>query len=135
MNRNNRLNILLVEILIATLFFALTSTVILRVYSVTRKQSVNAGIENTLQNEIQNYLALCCNGEDPNDVLVNSGFIRDDEGYLLENEEYLIRIQLSEEKTEAGILREACAIGFIDNEQVISVPGARYIPEVKNHEA
>ena len=45
MRNNNRSNILLVEILIAVLFFMLSATVLMRVFVTARNMTVRSGVE------------------------------------------------------------------------------------------
>ena len=54
MGGRNRSNVLLVEILIAVLFFMLSATVLVRVFVTARNMTVRAGVETRALAEAQN---------------------------------------------------------------------------------
>ena len=54
MGNNNRSNVLLVEILIAVLFFMLSATVVVQVFVTARNLTVKAGVETRALAEAQN---------------------------------------------------------------------------------
>ena len=130
MRKNNRLNILLVEIVIATLFFALASTVILKVYASTRRQSVMASIDNIVQAEVQNLSEECYAAEDVAAVLTAHGFNESESKYVYDGEDYSITAEIENEETETGILRTVVFNVEAMGEERLSVPTVRYIPEV-----
>lgn len=130
MKKSNRLNILLVEILIATLFFALASTTILKTYEATRGQSYAAGIGNAAETALQNLAEICYASEAPEAALKEAGFVQDGDRYVWSGEDYSMTAEISEEKTEAGCLRTVTLSASIGERTILTLPSVRYLPEV-----
>ena len=130
MKKSNRIRILLIEILIATLVFALAATVSLRVFAAARMQSSSAEIGNTIQTEVQNLSEECYVREDAEGFLTEKGFSPDGDSYVYTCEDYVISCVIENEKTDAGTLRSVVFTASIDEEPVLTVPCVRYFPEV-----
>ncbi len=130
MNKHNRLNILLIEILIATLFFALASTVILKVYSAARQQSELGELRNIAQTDVQNISEMCYAAENVEQMLLDNGFVEIDGIRTLERDGYAITAEIGKEDYDAGELRIVTLKVIIAGETAITLPSARYIPEV-----
>ena len=65
MGNKNRSNVLLVEILIAVLFFMLSATVLVRVFATSRNLTVRSGVETLALTEAQNVAETLCAARDP----------------------------------------------------------------------
>ena len=128
MGRSNQLNTLLVEIMIAVLFFALSSTVVLQTFVVTRNQSRLAGVYDEALMEAQNIADQLYVSDHVAETLRKAGFRQDEYGWTLQEELYDLRVMLSEEKTAAGKLVNA-KISVVHNENpLLTLPCTRYIP-------
>lgn len=130
MRKSNRMGTLLVEILIATLFFALSASVVLQVFSATRRQSVFAEENNRIQSEIQN-LAEQCKHDDPDMVLKEFGFLQNEGIYVYDGEIYQYTVVIDEIPKDAGVLRKISFEAKIDDQTVLRLPVARYVAEVE----
>ena len=64
MSGKNRSNVLLVEILIAVLFFMLSAVILVRVFAAARNLSVRSGVETQALAEAQNVADLMLAAED-----------------------------------------------------------------------
>ena len=64
MRSKNRSNVLLVEILIAVLFFMLSATVLVRVFVTARNMTVRSGVESSALAEAQNVADALCAADD-----------------------------------------------------------------------
>ena len=128
MGKGNQLNTLLVEIMIAVLFFALSSTVVLQTFVVTRNQSREASIYDTALMEAQNIAdRLYVSGEYA-DTLEQAGFTRDEQGWVRAMEDYDLRVTTAEEDTAAGVLLRAEVIAMHGDEALLTLPCVRYLP-------
>lgn len=130
MKKSNRLNVLLAEIIIATLFFALASTVILKVYTVTHSQSILAEAGSTAQTEMRNLSEMCYAAEDAEAVLTEYGFVKSEDRYVYNSDDYTLSAVIETEKTAAGTLRTILFSAEVMGETGMSLPSARYFPEV-----
>ena len=75
MGNRNRSNVLLVEILIAVLFFMLSATVLVQVFGTSRNMTVRAGIETQALAEAQNVAEALYAADDQEAQLDELGFI------------------------------------------------------------
>ena len=80
MTRSNQLNTLLMEIMIAVLFFALCSTVILDVFVGAHNQSVRAGVQAQALAAAQNLSDGLYAAEQREELLLENGFKADESG-------------------------------------------------------
>ena len=74
MSGKNRSNVLLVEILIAVLFFMLSAVILVRVFAAARNLSVRSGVETQALAEAQNVADLMLAAEDVEAQLADNGF-------------------------------------------------------------
>ena len=128
MGKNNQLNTLLVEIMIAVFFFALSSTVILETFVVTRNQSRLAGVYDEALMEAQNIADRLYVAEDVIATLEQAGFQQDEHGWELQEELYNLRVTVAEEETAAGVLLKAEVSAVHNDNPLLTLPCLRYIP-------
>ena len=128
MGKGNQLNTLLVEIMIAVLFFALSSTVVLQTFVVTRNQSREAGIYDTALMEAQNIADRIYASSDYEAALEKAGFARNEQGWTLPQDEYELRVTAQEETTAAGKLVTAEVSAYHKDEALLTLPCVRYFP-------
>lgn len=128
MDRNNHLSTLLVEILIAVLFFALSATVLLEMFVASRSQSAYAGLCGEALCAAQNLADEVYAAEDAQAMLSQAGFAQQDGVFTLENGEYTLAVTFGERQTKAGALREAEVCALRGDETLIRLPCSRYVP-------
>ena len=75
MKSGNRSNVLLVEILIAVLFFMLSATVLVRVFATARNMTVRSGVESAAIVEAQNVAESIQAAEDVDQALADLSFV------------------------------------------------------------
>ena len=128
MGKSNQLNTLLVEIMIAVLFFALSSTVVLQTFVVTRNQSREAAVYDTALMEAQNIADRLYVSGDYEAALEQAGFTQDDQGWTLPQEDYELRVTAEKEATAAGMLLTAEVSAYHKDEALLTLPCVRYLP-------
>ena len=74
MRNRNQSNVLLVEILIALLFFMLSATVLVRVFVTARNMTVRSGVQSVAVSEAQNVAETLYAAEDIDKTLSDMGF-------------------------------------------------------------
>ena len=129
MGKKNQMNALLVEILIAVLFFALSSTVILEAFVAAREMSREAGVLNDALAEVQNWNAKLYAAEEIGAVLEEEGFIAEGNAWTADRGEYSLEVSVEEEAQEAGALRTAYIRAFTAEEEMFAIPCVRYLSE------
>ena len=128
MGKGNQLNTLLVEIMIAVFLFACSSTVVLQTFVVTRNQSREAGIYDTALMEAQNIADRLYASGDYEAMLEQAGFTQDEQGWMLAQEDYDLRVTTAQETTAAGVLLKAEVIAMHKDEALLTLPCVRYLP-------
>ena len=124
MTRSNQLNTLLMEIMIAVLFFALCSTVIMDVFVGAHNQSVRAGVQ--AQNLSDGLYA----AEQREELLLENGFKAGEAGvFTRECDGYTLSVALGEERTAAGRIETAEITALDQGGELFSLPDARYVSE------
>lgn len=129
MANSKRQNALLVEIMIAVLFFALSSTVILDAFATAYRQSTYAATRDAAMEDAQNIAESLYVSDDAEAFLVDAGFVEEGGLWKREAENFSVQVALSQTKTEAGELHSAVITVLSGEETIFEIPGARYIPE------
>lgn len=129
MERNNHLSTLLVEILIAVLFFALSATVLMEMFVAARSQSVYAGVCDEALAEAQNIADRIFAAGDAQALLSQAGFSQEDGVWTLGRQDYDLTVALDEKKTEVGMMRRAEVSARRGEETLLTLPCSRYLPE------
>ncbi len=128
MDRNNHLSTLLVELLIAVLFFALSATVLLEMFVVSRSQSAYAGLCGEALCEAQNLADELYAADDPQALLTQEGFAEAKGVYTRANGALTLAVTLRERQMQAGTLREAEILALRGDEMLVRLPCSRYMP-------
>lgn len=128
MGKNRNQNNLLVEIMIAVLFFALCSTVILETFMAARQFNHKSGVESRALAAVQDVNEQLYAADDAAALLRELGFEQAQDGWLREDDEYRLKLVLNEENAGAGILRTTRIQAMYDDEVFAEFPGARYLP-------
>lgn len=129
MTKGGRQSSLLVEIVIAVLFFAMSATVILNVFATAYRQSSYAGALSSSTEEAQDLAERLYLSDDPQAMLAGEGFVQDGETWYLTADGYDLAVELASESSEAGELRTANIVVMREGEMLIELPLARYIPQ------
>jgi len=128
MNKNRNQNILLVEIMIAVLFFALCSTVMLETFVASREYGRRSRCEMEALIEMQNMSERLWAAEDATALFEQSGYRQTEGTWILNCGEYVLEATLDEEVTNAGVLRNTLIRALREGTEIAAIPGARYLP-------
>ena len=135
MGNGRRQNALLVEIIVAVLFFALSATVILEVFATSYLQTTYADACNKAVAEAQNLAARLYVTDAPEALLESEGFtfdgsiwrhLEDDDNESDNN--YVLQISLDIAQLEAGEMRSAVITALRGERTILEIPCAHYIP-------
>ena len=136
MGEKNRSNVLLVEILIAVLFFMLSATVLVRVFSSSRLLTVRSGVETKALSRAQDVAEELYASEDPEDALVKKGFVNSHGAWTMDCGEYTLYVTSEIVPTDAGELWQGEVHAFYkqrnpdkarqEDEEMFALPCARY---------
>ena len=128
MSKNRSQNALLVEIMIAVLFFALCSTVILETFVAAREYSRRAGIQNEALVDLQDLAERLYAEEETDRLMEAEGFKPAGEVWKLDAGEYIIEVEFAQEDAPAGKLDMAQLRALYGDKLLAELPWARYIP-------
>lgn len=128
MSRSRNQNALLVEIMIAVLFFALCSTVILETFVAAREYSRRAGIQNEALVDLQDLAERLRAADEENRILEEEGFVCKNGTWLLSGKEYAIEVEFAQGEAPAGELRTATLRALYRDKAIVELPWALYIP-------
>lgn len=128
MGNGKRQNALLVEIIIAVLFFGLTATVILDVFATAYLQSTYAEACNEAMMDGQNIAALIYVSDDAGALLADEGFTAEGDVWQREGDGYVLQVELGATQGAAGELHTAQITAIRDEKAILEIPCAHYIP-------
>ncbi len=128
MNGSGSQRTLLVEIMVAVLFFALCATVLMRTFAAAYAYSDRAGVESEALLAAQDLAESLYAAEDPEALLTEGGFTEADGCWRREGAAYALEVELAEEDAPAGTLRLAQVRALRGETTVASLPCARYVP-------
>ena len=107
MGNRNRSNVLLVEILIAVLFFMLSAVVLVQVFATSRNLTTRAGVETRALAEAQNVTEAMYAASDPEAALDAMGFSSAHGAWTRDYGDYTLYVECGETNTDAGRLWQA----------------------------
>ena len=129
MKEGSRANALLVELLLVIFFFMISAAILVQVFADAKLKSRTAHATNASMLEAQNIAEDLYAADDPAAVLEAQGFTGKDGTWMLEKDGYLLKVTVSEEETEAGLIR-TCEVSGIEGEKtLLALPSTRYIPK------
>ena len=136
MGSRNRSNVLLVEILIAVLFFMLSATVLVQVFATARNLTVRAGVETRALAEAQNVAEALYAADDPEAALEEMSFRLSHGAWSREDDDFTLYVESGEAPAEAGVMWTGTVRAFYrsrnvnqarqEDEELFSLPCARY---------
>lgn len=129
MRQNWKLNSLLMEIIIAVLFFALCACVILNTMGASHQQSVVAAEVTALLDAAQSVADQLYAAEDREAMLLSKGFVEKDGSYTRQEQSGTMMVSLQEEKTETGVLCLATIQGETFSGELFTLSSTRFQPE------
>ena len=107
MKNRSRSNVLLVEILIAVLFFILSATVILQVFAAARNMAARSGVETRALAEAQNVADALYAAPDAGEALREMEFIQSHGAWSKECDGFSLYVEESTDVGDAGALWHA----------------------------
>jgi len=128
MNKNRNQNILLVEIMIAVLFFALCSCVMLETFVAAREYERRSRIETEALVGMQNITEQVYAAGDAGEMLKALGFEAADGVWTLDTGDFVYEMTVIQEPAPAGTLRTTLIRALRNGEAIAEIPGARYLP-------
>ena len=136
MRNNNRSNVLLVEILIAVLFFMLSATVLVQVFSTSHNMTVRAGVETLALSEAQSVADALAASEDAGATLEAMQFTIAHGAWTRDYGDYTLYVEGAEQPTPAGVMWQGQVRAFSNqytleaalkgDSELLSLPCARY---------
>ena len=129
MNRCKNQSTLLVEIMIAVLFFALCSTVILETYAAAREYSRRASVQSDALVMMQDIAEQMYAADDVTALLEGEGYGQAGDIWAKDFEDYCVELVVAEEATGSGVLRTMQIRAMDGDNTIAEIPGARYLPE------
>ncbi len=126
MKSGNRSNALLVELLIVVMFFMLSSTVLLQVFSTSRTQSAMSGKLTEAVNEAQNMADRLYAAEDAESLLTEMGCAKEEGQWRLSGEHFDLTVALDLEQRPFGELLRYRVKAVSEGETLVDLPAARY---------
>ncbi len=126
MKSGNRSNALLVELLIVVMFFMLSSTVLLQVFSTARSQSVLSGRLIEALNTAQSVADRLYAAKDAESVLTEMGCIQEEGLWRLPGDGFDLTVAVSLEQQPFGELRRYRVQAVYDGKTLVDLPAARY---------
>ena len=129
MKSGSRSNALLVEVLIVVLFFMISATVLMQIFSAARLQGEKSGALTKASADAQNIAESLCAARSPKKVLDEMGFIPDDEAetmWRMEEDGFVKEVLYTEESDENGTLFRQNISIYKDGEVLIELPAAQY---------
>lgn len=129
MREGHRANALLVELLLVILFFMLGSTTLVEIFADAKHKSLQARAMNFAIMESENISDDLYGADDPDKVLQDLGFTKENDSWILTQKEYTLTVTQQDEETENGVLRKFTIDGKGDGKDLFSLPSTRYIPK------
>ena len=138
MKEGSRANALLVELLLVIFFFMIAAAILVQVFADAKLKSRTAHATNASMLEAQNIAEDLYRAEDPETVLAGYGFTAQDGSWVLDKDEYLLKVVLREEDTASGVLRTYDISGIEkthnsdgteEQNTLLTIPSTRYIPK------
>lgn len=122
-------NALLVELLIVVMFFMLTATVLLEVFTKANSFSTKSELLTVSMVEAQNVADRLYAADDPDKLLGSLGFEDQNGNWILEKDGYQMEVVVTSEIEDAGVFRRQIIRVTSNGEELYSLPCSRW--EVK----
>ena len=116
MQNRSRSNVLLMEILIAILFFMLSATVLVQVFATARAQNERAHVETTALREAQNLADTLYVSQSAEETLAGMGFNNGHEVWLRQYDGFALQAVVTRKDYEQGMLEKAEISAFYEQD-------------------
>ena len=136
MNKKHTSNLLLVEILIAVLFFMLSAVVLVKVFATARSVTERSAVETEALAEAQNVADALYAAEDADAWLAGEGYVHSHGAWSKDYGEYSLYVEAETENTQAGELWKGRVSAFYrrrntgdarpTDEELFTLPCTRY---------
>ena len=126
MKSGKNMNALLIEIMVAVLFFALCATVILEIFGHAKNVSMKSENSSDAVIYMQDVSERMYAAEDMTEVLTADGFEEADGQWQLVCGEYTVNAVVTEEETEVGVIVSVTLRAETDGEVIAELPCVRY---------
>ena len=126
MRNANRSNALLVELLIVVLFFMLSSTVLLQVFSTARNQSTLSEKLISASNAAQSAADRLYAAKDAEMLLSEMGWTLEEDLWRLPGDAFDLTVSISREQQPFGELLRYQVRAVSGGQTLVELPGARY---------
>ena len=141
MHKRNGSNVLLVEILIAVLFFMLSATVLAQVFAASKNLTVRSGVETRALAQAQNIADALYAADDPDAALEAMEFVNSHGAWSKDYDSYSLYVTTETEYTDAGEIWLGTVRAFYaprnpddarqSAEELFQLPVARYREEME----
>ena len=121
------MNALLMEILMAVIFFALASVVILNLFATGYDLSARADALDRAVNHARQISEQLYASENMAEALTDCGFTQAEDQWSLEAQDYALNARLFREETAAGVLWNAEISVILEDAAAVVIPCARYV--------
>jgi len=129
MKKHGTSNILLIELVLVILFFMLCASVIVEAFGGARLKSREARSRSEAMMTVENLEARLAGEENAEGMLESSGFLPEEDRWVLREKDYTLTAEIREEKTGAGILRTvAFAARQGNGAELFELPVTHYLP-------
>lgn len=125
-------NALLMELACVTLCFALSAVVLVEVFALAGSMSRKAERLERVLKTTQNVAERLYVGMQTPETLEKDGFSYDGSVWMRMEKDYRITVTLTDEVFESGLLRHACVQASDEEEELLTLTDARYIPKGGN---
>lgn len=129
MNGSRSQRTLLTEIMIAVLFFALCATVLMETFATAYRYSTRAGVDSMAMTEAQDLAERLYAAGDRDELLKQSGFVRDESRWVKDGGDYRLEVSMGAEDMPVGMLDTVAIRAFREDALIVELPGARYTPQ------
>ena len=119
---------LLMEIMIAVLFFALCATVLMKTFATAHEYGNRAGADGAALLEAQDLAERLYAAAEPQALLRDCGFTQEDGRWRRKNGDCILEVELAEENALAGLLRTAQILVLRGGKTIVEIPCVRYVP-------
>lgn len=125
--KKGKSNSLLMELLIVTLFFAISASVLVEVFAAAGNQNRRAEHLNVAQATAQDVADRLYAASDAEACLTECGFEQDGEIWVRADDPLEIQVTLHEEETEGGVMRRAEVRACEGEDTLLTLPASRYL--------
>ena len=122
-------NAILVELMLAILFFMLCACVLVRLFAGAALVSREAKLKNTALVLTQDVADAVYCAQDVEQTLTELGFAQEDGVWQKQDGTLTLCVECRAEDTDTGVLRRGTVSAWKDDEALLTLPCTRYLPQ------